>query len=253
FLAVGSFGRATKWPALEKWSTIPRMTFQLELAYYSTAEVNLFDHTTKVMCLEAHGDKLRKIAVHEEATARLHFIKFENAYIETSLDFIKVHFVITETISFLIYKRYTFIVYLFVSIAVTFTPDISPYSTAGRTFWGLGAICLQRFDELLQLASIGQHCNIMWFWREGLSHYRGPVDSYVIYLYFILEFSKEDMASSLLHIISRDIGVYFGGFFIWGHPVTMHTITCSINSFTKARDIGAFMKEAEEDTKAKIY
>ncbi|MEQ2185406.1 hypothetical protein GOODEAATRI_017878, partial [Goodea atripinnis] len=60
-------------------------------------------------------------------------------------------------------------------------------------------------------------------------------------------FSKEDMAKSLLHMISNDIGqlaclyaklhnlsrVYFGGFFIRGHPVTMHTITYSINFFTK--------------------
>lgn len=57
------------------------------------------------------------------------------------------------------------------------------------------------------------------------------------------------MSKSLLHMISNDIGqlaclyaklhnlsrVYFGGFFIRGHPVTMHTITYSINFFTKAR------------------
>lgn len=57
------------------------------------------------------------------------------------------------------------------------------------------------------------------------------------------------MAKSLLHMISNDIGqlaclyaklhnlsrVYFGGFFIRGHPVTMHTITYSINFFTKVR------------------
>lgn len=67
-------------------------------------------------------------------------------------------------------------------------------------------------------------------------------------LFVIVEFSKEDMAKSLLHMISNDIGqlaclyaklhnlsrVYFGGFFIRGHPVTMHTITYSINFFTKA-------------------
>ena len=69
------------------------------------------------------------------------------------------------------------------------------------------------------------------------------------YVHVIVEFSKEDMAKSLLHMISNDIGqlaclyaklhnlsrVYFGGFFIRGHPVTMHTITYSINFFTKAR------------------
>lgn len=61
------------------------------------------------------------------------------------------------------------------------------------------------------------------------------------------EFSQEDMAKSLLHMISNDIGqlaclyarlhrldrVYFGGFFIRGHPVTMRTITYSINFFSK--------------------
>lgn len=82
------------------------------------------------------------------------------------------------------------------------------------------------------------------------------------------------MAKSLLHMISNDIGqlaclyaklhnlsrVYFGGFFIRGHPVTMHTITYSINFFTKGEvqalflrhegylgAIGAFLKGAEED------
>lgn len=46
---------------------------------------------------EATSDKLYEISVQEEVTARLHFIKFENAYIETCLDFIKDHLVNTET------------------------------------------------------------------------------------------------------------------------------------------------------------
>lgn len=72
---------------------------------------------------------------------------------------------------------------------------------------------------------------------------------FCVTLFWTVEFSKEDMAKSLLHMISNDIGqlaclyaklhnlsrVYFGGFFIRGHPVTMHTITYSINFFTKAR------------------
>uniref|UniRef100_A0AAV2M784 Pantothenate kinase n=1 Tax=Knipowitschia caucasica TaxID=637954 RepID=A0AAV2M784_KNICA len=68
-----------------------------KLAYYSTvqhkvAKVRSFDHTAK-----EHGDRLYDIAVQEEVTARLHFIKFENAYIETCLDFIKDHLVNTDT------------------------------------------------------------------------------------------------------------------------------------------------------------
>lgn len=77
-------------------------------------------------------------------------------------------------------------------------------------------------------------------------------------LFLILEFSKEDMSKSLLHMISNDIGqlaclyaklhnlsrVYFGGFFIRGHPVTMHTITYSINFFTKVRFIHPVMEKS---------
>lgn len=64
------------------------------------------------------------------------------------------------------------------------------------------------------------------------------------------------MAKSLLHMISNDIGqlaclyarlhnltrVYFGGFFIRGHPVTMHTITYSINFFTKVTLISFILR-----------
>lgn len=35
--------------------------------------------------------------MQEEVTARLHFVKFENTYIEACLDFIKDHLVSTET------------------------------------------------------------------------------------------------------------------------------------------------------------
>lgn len=38
-----------------------------------------------------------EISVQEEVTARLHFVKFENTYIEACLDFIKDHLVNTET------------------------------------------------------------------------------------------------------------------------------------------------------------
>jgi len=63
------------------------------------------------------------------------------------------------------------------------------------------------------------------------------------------------MAKSLLHMISNDIGqlaclyaklhnldkIYFGGFFIRGHPVTMRTITYSINFFSKVMNTEIFL------------
>uniref|UniRef100_A0A4W6EJ15 4'-phosphopantetheine phosphatase n=1 Tax=Lates calcarifer TaxID=8187 RepID=A0A4W6EJ15_LATCA len=289
-----------------------------KLAYYSTvqhkvAKVRSFEHNTK----EAASDKLYEISVQEEVTARLHFIKFENAYIETCLDFIKDHLVNTETKVIkatgggaFVYAKHADSEFRF----QTTHPDIFPYllvnigsgvsivkvesedkferiggsSIGGGTFWGLGALLTKtkRFDELLQLASKGQHTSVDMLVKDiyGGSYGSLGLTGDLIASSFgksataDKEFSKEDMAKSLLHMISNDIGqlaclyaklhnlsrVYFGGFFIRGHPVTMHTITYSINFFTKGEvqalflrhegylgAIGAFLKGAEEDSKRK--
>ncbi|KAI5623000.1 pantothenate kinase 4 isoform X1 [Silurus asotus] len=329
-----------------------------KLAYYSTvqhkvAKVRSFDHSTKTSFQnETDGDPLYEISVQEEITARLHFIKFENRYIETCLDFIKDHLVNTETkvikatgggaykfrdliekklklkvdkedeMSCLI-KGCNFVLKNIPHEAFVYAkhadlefrfqnthPDIFPYllvnigsgvsivkvesedkferiggsSIGGGTFWGLGALLTKtkRFDELLQLASKGQHTSVDMLVKDI---YGGASESLGLPGYLIAssfgksattdkEFSKEDMAKSLLHMISNDIGqlaclyarlhnltrVYFGGFFIRGHPVTMHTITYSINFFSKGEvqalflrhegylgTIGAFLKGAEED------
>ncbi|KAJ7998611.1 hypothetical protein DPEC_G00206690 [Dallia pectoralis] len=324
-----------------------------KLAYYSTvqhkvAKVRSFDHTAK----ETEGEPLYEISMQEEVTARLHFIKFENAYIETCLDFIKDHLVNTDTkvikatgggahkFKDLIEKKLKLRVdkedemtclikgcnfvlrnipheaFVYVKHADSefrfqnTHPDIFPYllinigsgvsivkvesedkfervggsSIGGGTFWGLGALLTKtkRFDELLQLASKGQHTSVDMLVKDiyGGSYGSLGLTGDLIASSFgksataDKEFSKEDMAKSLLHMISNDIGqlaclyarlhnltrVYFGGFFIRGHPVTMHTITYSINFFTKGEvqalflrhegylgTIGAFLKGAEED------
>uniref|UniRef100_A0A8B9JB93 4'-phosphopantetheine phosphatase n=1 Tax=Astyanax mexicanus TaxID=7994 RepID=A0A8B9JB93_ASTMX len=326
-----------------------------KLAYYSTvqhkvAKVRSFDHTAKAG--EADGEPLYEISVQEEITARLHFIKFENTYIETCLDFIKDHLVNTETkvikatgggaykfkdliekklklkvdkedeMSCLI-KGCNFVLKNIPHEAFVYAkhadsgfrfqntrPDIFPYllvnigsgvsivkvesedkferiggsSIGGGTFWGLGALLTKtkRFDELLQLASKGQHTNVDMLVKDIYGGAYGSLgltgdliaSSFGKSATADKEFSQEDMAKSLLHMISNDIGqlaclyarlhnlnrVYFGGFFIRGHPVTMHTITYSINFFTKGEvqalflrhegylgAIGAFLKGAEED------
>ncbi|CAB1353654.1 unnamed protein product [Coregonus sp. 'balchen'] len=330
-----------------------------KLAYYSTvqhkvAKVRSFDHTAK----DTEDDPLYEISMQEEILARLHFIKFENAYIETCLDFIKDHLVNTDTkvikatgggahkFKDLIEKKLklrvdkedemtclikgcNFVLRNIPHEAFVYAkhadsefrfqnthPDIFPYllinigsgvsiikvesedtfervggsSIGGGTFWGLGALLTKtkRFDELLQLASKGQHTSVDMLVKDiyGGSYGSLGLTGDLIASSFgksataDKEFSKEDMAKSLLHMISNDIGqlaclyarlhnltrVYFGGFFIRGHPVTMHTITYSINFFTKASPptngevqalflrhegylgtIGAFLKGAEED------
>ncbi|XP_065317770.1 4'-phosphopantetheine phosphatase-like isoform X2 [Gordionus sp. m RMFG-2023] len=69
-------------------------------------------------------------------------------------------------------------------------------------------------------------------------------------------FREEDIAHSLLIAISNDIGqiaflnaqlhrltkIYFGGFFIRGHPVTMHTITYAINFWSKGQIKPLFLR-----------
>ncbi|XP_020796252.2 4'-phosphopantetheine phosphatase-like [Boleophthalmus pectinirostris] len=332
-----------------------------KLAYFSTFQFNVVnicssDHTTKVMPLETHGDKLYQIAVQENVTTRLHLIKFENAYLETCLDLIKDHLVspemkvirvtgggthkfkdliekklglkmdiedevtcLTKGCNFVlrnipheafVYSKHADPEFKFQNIQ----PDIFPYllvnigtggsivkvesedkfeciggsSISGRTFWGLGALLTKTksFDELLQLASKGQHTNLD---LQVKDIYGGPCGSFrgdLIANCFGKsatadeEFSKEDIATSLLHMISSNTAhlarlyaklhnlprVYFGGFFIRQHPVTMHTITDNIQYFTKDTvqpfflrhegylgAIGAFLKGAEKDSKKEIY
>ncbi|CAG0878879.1 unnamed protein product [Darwinula stevensoni] len=89
-----------------------------------------------------------------------------------------------------------------------------------------------------------------------------------------LEYNEADVARSLLFTISNDIGqisclyaiqhslkdVYFGGYFLRGHPLSMHTISYAINYWGKGQvralflrhegylgAIGAFLKGAHED------
>ncbi|KAM6045669.1 4'-phosphopantetheine phosphatase isoform 2-T2 [Theristicus caerulescens] len=297
-----------------------------KLAYYSTvqhkvARVRSFDHSGK----DIENEPLYEISVQEEITARLHFIKFENTYIETCLDFIKDHLVNTETkvikatgggaykfkdliekklglkvdkedVMTCLIKGCNFVLrniphevfayqkdsdtefrfqtnhpnifpYLLVnigsgvSIVKVETEDkfewIGGSSIGGGTFWGLGALLTKtkKFDELLQLASKGQHTNVDMLVKDvyGGAYQTLGLSGNLIASSFgksttaDKEFSKEDMAKSLLHMISNDIGqlaclyakihnldkIYFGGFFIRGHPVTMRTITYSINFFSK--------------------
>ncbi|XP_026966253.1 4'-phosphopantetheine phosphatase isoform X2 [Sagmatias obliquidens] len=299
-----------------------------KLAYYSTvqhkvARVRSFDHSDKDT--EQDHEPPYEISVQEEVTARLHFVKFENTYIEACLDFIKDHLVNTETkviqatgggaykfkdlieeklqlkvdkedVMTCLIKGCNFVLknipheafvyqkgsnpefrfqtnhpsvfpYLLVSIGSGVsivkveTEDrfewIGGSSIGGGTFWGLGALLTKtkKFDELLHLASRGQHTNVDMLVQDiyGGAHQTLGLSGNLIASSFgksataDTEFSKEDMAKSLLHMISNDIGqlaclyarlhcldrVYFGGFFIRGHPVTMRTITYSINFFSK--------------------
>ena len=63
-------------------------------------------------------------------------------------------------------------------------------------------------------------------------------------------FQEADVANSLLKSMSNDIGqiatlharlhglkkIYFAGYFIRGHPMTMHTISFAVNYWSKVSD-----------------
>ncbi|CAG5127707.1 unnamed protein product [Candidula unifasciata] len=162
-------------------------------------------------------------------------------------------------------------------------------STGGGTFWGLGSLLTsaKEFDELLDLAEQGDHKSVDMLVKDI---YGGNYDAVglggdVIASSFgkaarstrdtaTGSFKKEDIARSLLLCISNDIGqiaylqaklhgikkIYFGGFFIRGHPFTMHTMSFAINFWSKGEiqalflrhegylcAIGAFLKGMEEE------
>ncbi|XP_053403677.1 4'-phosphopantetheine phosphatase-like [Mercenaria mercenaria] len=170
-------------------------------------------------------------------------------------------------------------------------------ATGGGTFWGLGSLLTKAktFDDLLHLAEKGDHRNVDMLVKDI---YGGAYSTIGLREDIIASsfgkaarsprsatqaeehnFKQEDLARSLLLSISNDIGqiaclhaklhslkkIYFGGYFIRGHPLTMHTITYAINFWSKGEiqslflrhegylgAIGAFLKGAEEED-AELY
>eukprot|EP00794_Sanderia_malayensis_P002842 gene2842-3287_t len=163
-------------------------------------------------------------------------------------------------------------------------------STGGGTFWGLGSLLTdaKEFDELLNLANKGQHKNIDMLVKDiyggdyTLLNLPGdlPASSFgKAARSFKDHFEKKnvspcDVVKSLLHMICNDIGqisslyaqlhglkrLFFGGFFIRGHPLSMHSITFAVNFFSKGEQkalflrhegylgaVGAFLKGVEEN------
>nr|XP_012149725.1 PREDICTED: pantothenate kinase 4-like isoform X2 [Megachile rotundata] len=158
-------------------------------------------------------------------------------------------------------------------------------ATGGGTFWGLGSLLTKRkgFDELLQLAERGDHRNVDMLVKDM---YGGDYSSQglpgdliaasfgkAVFYNGQPTFSEADLARSLLLTISNDIGqiaslyatvhkmdrVYFGGYFLRNHPLSMHTISYSIKYWSNGKvkplflrhegylgAIGAFLYGAEQ-------
>ncbi|XP_014615545.1 PREDICTED: pantothenate kinase 4 isoform X1 [Polistes canadensis] len=161
-------------------------------------------------------------------------------------------------------------------------------ATGGGTFWGLGSLLTngKDFDELLQLAERGDHRNVDMLVKDiyGGDYTSQGLSGELIASSFgkamfdsnnrvEQKFSEADIARSLLLTISNDIGqiaslyatlhnmdkVYFGGYFLRNHPLSMYTISYSIKYWSNGKvkplflrhegylgAIGAFLYGAEQ-------
>ncbi|KAL7637380.1 UNVERIFIED_CONTAM: hypothetical protein RMT77_012108 [Armadillidium vulgare] len=143
-------------------------------------------------------------------------------------------------------------------------------SMGGGTFWGLGCLLTKAkgFDDLLQLASEGDHRNVDLLVKDI---YGGDYDTHGLSGDIIASsfgkamhigtgsnksFSEADIARSLLFTVSNDIGqiaslyamlhklkkVYFGGYFMRNHPVSMHTLSYAINFWSRGMVQALFLR-----------
>ncbi|KAK9306575.1 hypothetical protein QLX08_002771 [Tetragonisca angustula] len=143
-------------------------------------------------------------------------------------------------------------------------------ATGGGTFWGLGCLLTKKkgFDELLQLAERGDHRNVDMLVKDiygGDYSSQGLcgdliASSFGKVTYYSGEgkpkFSEADLARSLLLTVSNDIGqiaslyatmhkmnkVYFCGYFLRNHPLSMHTISCSIKYWSNGKVKPLFLR-----------
>lgn len=142
-------------------------------------------------------------------------------------------------------------------------------ATGGGTFWGLGCLLTNKrgFDELLQLAERGDHRNVDMLVRDiyGGDYVTQGLPGELIASSFgkatyndkgQTKFSDADIARSLLLAISNDIGqiaslyatvhkmnkVYFGGYFLRNHPLSMHTISYSIKYWSHGKVRPLFLR-----------
>ncbi|KAJ1867199.1 hypothetical protein LPJ78_001144 [Coemansia sp. RSA 989] len=145
---------------------------------------------------------------------------------------------------------------------------ISGTSLGGGTLWGLLNLLtgVQSFDSMLEMTKSGDNTKVDMmvgdiygtnYSKIGLKAtniassmggvYRKTLDKH---------FDDTDIARSLLYMVSNNIGqiaylnaqlhgirrIYFGGYFIRGHPLTMHTLSYAINFWSKGQMSALFLR-----------
>lgn len=147
---------------------------------------------------------------------------------------------------------------------------VSGTSVGGGTFWGLGKLLTncKSFDELLKLSQEGNNRVIDMLVGDiygGLDYSKIGLSSTTIASSFgkaisenkeLEDYRPEDMARSLLRMISNNIGqisylnalrfglkrIFFGGFFIRGHEFTMDTISVAVDFWSKGEAKAMFLR-----------
>ncbi|EEF37004.1 pantothenate kinase 1 [Ricinus communis] len=147
---------------------------------------------------------------------------------------------------------------------------VSGTSVGGGTFWGLGKLLTKCkcFDELLELSHQGNNRVIDMLVGDiygGTDYSKFGLSSTTIASSFgkavsdnkeLEDYKPEDVARSLLRMISNNIGqisylnalrfglkrIFFGGFFIQGHSYTMDTISVAVHFWSKGEAKAMFLR-----------
>ncbi|KAL6969448.1 Pantothenate kinase 2, mitochondrial [Sarracenia purpurea var. burkii] len=147
---------------------------------------------------------------------------------------------------------------------------VSGTSVGGGTFWGLGRLLTncKSFDELLELSYKGNNRVIDMLVGDifgGMDYSKIGLSSTAIASSFgkaisenkkLEDYRPEDISRSLLRMISNNIGqisylnalrfglkrIFFGGFFIRGHALTMDTIAVAVHFWSKGEAKAMFLR-----------
>ncbi|KAI9099415.1 fumble-domain-containing protein [Phlyctochytrium arcticum] len=148
---------------------------------------------------------------------------------------------------------------------------ISGTSLGGGTLWGLLSLLTDAkdYDEMLDLSQKGDNKNVDMlvgdiyggdYPKIGLKGSAIASSFGKVFKTPLAErkgkFKQEDISRSLLYLVSNNIGqiaylnaqahgiqrIYFSGFFIRGHPITMNTLSYAINFWSKGKIMALFLR-----------
>ncbi|KAI8822569.1 fumble-domain-containing protein [Fimicolochytrium jonesii] len=148
---------------------------------------------------------------------------------------------------------------------------ISGSALGGGTLWGLLSLLTDAtdYDEMLELSKSGDNKNVDMLVGDiyGGDYPKIGLKGSAIASSFGKvfktpaaerkdKFRQEDISRSLLYLVSNNIGqiaylnaqahgiqrIYFSGFFIRGHPITMNTLSYAINFWSKGKIMALFLR-----------